>query len=127
MNVLYGSATGLTATGNQLWNQDSPGIDDTAEAIDIFGWALAAGDFDGDGYDDLVIGVPYEDIGAVGNAGAVNVLYGSATGLTATGDQFWHQDITNILGVAEANDYFGWALAAIPGSTHEVYLPLIQR
>ena len=45
-----------------------------------FGAALAAGDFDGDGRDDLAVGVPGESVGAVDDAGAVNVLYGTASG-----------------------------------------------
>ena len=36
-----------------------------------------------DGYDDLAIGVPGESVGDKGNAGAVNVVYGSSEGLTA--------------------------------------------
>ncbi len=92
VNVLYGSGAGLTATGDQLWHQDSPGVLGGAEGGDSFGDALACGDFNGDGFDDLAIGVPLEDIGAIGNAGAVNVLYGSVAGLTASGDQLWHQD-----------------------------------
>jgi hypothetical protein len=43
VHVLYGSPGGLTATGNQLWSQNSPGIAGTAEAGDFFGGALAAG------------------------------------------------------------------------------------
>ncbi|MEL7476799.1 MAG: hypothetical protein AAGJ55_11310, partial [Cyanobacteria bacterium J06555_12] len=37
----------------------------------------------GDGFDDLAIGVSGEDSGNISNSGAVNVLYGSANGLTA--------------------------------------------
>ena len=70
------------------------------------------GDFNDDGYDDLAVGVPYEDVGAIANAGAVNVIYGSPNGLTPAGDQLWHQDSPGILGRAEANDRFGAALAA---------------
>mgnify|MGYP003402244577 CR=1 FL=1 len=38
---------------------------------------------------DLAVGVPGEDLGSpvVGDAGGVNVLYGSSSGLTTTGDQ----------------------------------------
>lgn len=110
VNVLYGSGVGLTATGDQFWTQDSAGILAVADANDTFGRALTAGDFNNDGRADLAIGVPLEDLGATGNVGAVNVLYGSASGLTATGDQFWHQDVTGILGVANAGDQFGRAL-----------------
>jgi FG-GAP repeat len=46
------------------------------------------GDFNGDGFDDLAIGVPGEDVvtaaGTIPTAGAVNVIYGSSSGLSAT-------------------------------------------
>ena len=48
-----------------------------------------------------------EDIGAVVDAGAVSVLYGSGSGLTAAGDQFWHQGMAEVTGKAEAGDIFG--------------------
>ena len=75
---------------------------------------MASGDFDGDGKDDLAIGAPGEDIGAIADAGAANVLYGSAAGLTATGDQLFHQNATGVLGVAEAGDLFGASLGRQP-------------
>ena len=37
-------------------------------------------DFDNDGFVDLAVGAVFEDVGSVGGAGAVNVLYGSAGG-----------------------------------------------
>jgi hypothetical protein len=110
VHVLYGAAaSGLTAAGSQLWSQDSPGIEGVAEASDLFGDALAAGDFNGDGRADLAIGAPGEN-----NArGVVHVLYGAAaSGLSATGSQLWSQDSPGIAGVAEARDFFGNSLAA---------------
>jgi hypothetical protein len=112
VNVIYGTASGLDDAGNEFWHQNTLGIADVAEIEDHFGLTLAAGDFDSDGYDDLAVGVPYENIGSVENAGAVNVIYGSASGLTASGNQFWHQDASGISDWAEARDYFGNALAA---------------
>src|SRR5206468_3948105 len=52
--ALYGSATGLQSTGeggpdDQLWSQDSSGVEDQAESADRFAWALAVADFNGDG------------------------------------------------------------------------------
>jgi hypothetical protein len=111
VNVLYGTAAGLTADGNQFWHQDRPGIKETAEAGDEFGEALAAGDFNNDGFDDLAVGVVGESVG-VEDAGAVNVLYGTDGGLRAKGDQFWHQDSPGIRGRAKPEDHFGCALAA---------------
>ena len=42
-------------------------------------------DFDGDGYADLAVGVAEES----GSSGIVQVIYGSSSGLAATGDQVW--------------------------------------
>jgi hypothetical protein len=112
VNILYGSASGLSSTGARFLNQDSTDIEGAAESNDNFGSSLAAGDFDGDGSDDLAVGVPYEDIEAVDDAGAVNILYGSAKGLSSVDDQIWHQDSPDIEGVAESGDNFGNALAA---------------
>jgi hypothetical protein len=111
VNVVYGSAGGLTATGNQQWRQDS-GIGGVAELGDQFGFALTSGDFNNDSFADLAIGTPFEDVGTVVDAGAINVLYGSAARLTATGNQQWRQGGGGVIGVAEASDFFGAALAA---------------
>ena len=112
VNVIYGGPDGLTALGNQIWHQDSNGIAGGAESFDDFGDALAAADFNNDGFEDLAIGVPREDLGGIEDAGAVNVIYGGPDGLAAPGNQIWHQDSDSIAGQAEEVDRFGDALAA---------------
>nr|CBH36734.1 hypothetical protein containing FG-GAP repeats [uncultured archaeon] len=112
VNVLYGSHDGLSAVGNQFWNQGSPRIADSPEAYDLFGRALAAGDFNGDGFDDLAIGVPGESIGTTKRAGAVNILFGSPDGLTSDNNQLWNQNSSGIAGGSEREDKFGFSLAA---------------
>jgi hypothetical protein len=111
VNVLYGSAGGLSGSGSQLFTQDSAGVVDAAEAGDQFGRAVAVGDFDDDGIDDLTVGVPAEDVGAIVDAGAVNVLKGAAGGLTGSGSQQFTQDSPELPDTAEAGDLFGAALA----------------
>jgi hypothetical protein len=111
VNVIYGSAAGLTSVGNQVWHQNKPGIINTSEPGDQFGHSLSAGDFNGDGFNDLAIGVPFEDLGAVVDTGAVNVIYGSAAGLTSVGNQIWHQNIAGINNLSETGDRFGFSLA----------------
>jgi hypothetical protein len=44
-----------------------------------FGSAIAGGDFNGDGYSDLVVGAPGSNLGAI-NGGAVFVFYGGPSG-----------------------------------------------
>ena len=56
--------------------------DAAAESQDGFGRVVARGDFNGDGYQDLAVGVPFEDVTieltTIRNAGAVAVIYGTA-------------------------------------------------
>jgi FG-GAP repeat len=75
------------------------------------------GDFNGDGFDDLAIGVPDEDViteaGTITDAGAVNVIYGSSSGLSATTlrpDQFLVQGNAGVDDAAEDSDLFGFSL-----------------
>jgi hypothetical protein len=116
VNVLYASAGGLTAAGNQVWSQDSPGVAGVTEPRDLFGSALTAGDFNADGRAELAVGVPGETLGDVPNpiaeAGVVHVLAGSPGGLTGTGSQLWSQDSPGIADQAEGSDRLGNALAA---------------
>ena len=121
INVLYGSADGLTGDSRSFWHQNSnirsTAISDTVEAGDGFGASLTTGDFNGDGYDDLAVGVPGESVGSTPNAGAVDILYGMPGGLLSDSfapliSQFWHQNSSGITETAEDSDNFGFALAA---------------
>src|SRR3954469_8244617 len=78
------------------------------------GQGVARADFNGDGFGDLAVGVPDENVGAaqLANAGAVNVIYGSATGLPDSGNQCLPQVQARAGGDSpEADDRFGSALA----------------
>ncbi len=110
VRVFPGSAFTVDWFAGVRWHQDILGIADNASTGDKFGTALAAADFDGDGYDDLAVGVPFDDYGSGVNAGVVNVIYGGSAGLTASGDQL----LTQGSGATESetNDYFGASLAA---------------
>jgi len=111
VNVIYGTPNGLHPDGNQMWHQDVSGVGGGAEANDRFGVSVAAGDFDGDGRDDLAIGVMWEALGTTAGAGAVQVLWGSpGAGLTASGDQWIDRDSLGMGGAAE-NESFGRVLA----------------
>jgi len=113
IQVRFGTAAGVNLNGG--FYRTETAIGGASEVGDSFGYALAAGDFDGDGHDDLVIGIPGEDFGAGGtisNCGQANVLYGDDAGFDFGRTQFWAQD--NILGAgtSEAFDLFGQAMAA---------------
>jgi len=107
VQVLYATAQGLQPTDDQRWYQDLAGIDGAGETGDSFGRSVAVGDFDADGYVDLVIGVPGEDLSGVTNGGVLHVVYGTAAGLKAAGSQFMHQGIGGMSGSLETGDAFG--------------------
>ncbi len=94
------------------FTQDTPGVPGANEPSDQFGAALAAGDFTDDGFDDLAIAAPTEDIGGVEFAGAVTILKGSPAGITASGSQSWHQGSPGVPGSNELGDAFGSSLRA---------------
>jgi hypothetical protein len=123
--IVYGSPAGLSATyiPDQLWTQNSANVEGTAEFDDGFGFSLARGDFNSDGFDDLVIGVPREDIPADDggeDAGVINIIYGSTNGLsvmqssdgTGRSDQMWSQNHIGVNQDAETLANFGSALAS---------------
>ncbi|HEV3399944.1 MAG TPA: FG-GAP repeat protein, partial [Actinomycetes bacterium] len=102
VNLLYGSETGLG--GGPLFTQSNP------ESADGFGTSLAAADFNGDGFFDLAVGAPGENVGALVDAGAVTVLFGGSGGITTAGSlTFWQGN--GAAGTAESRDEFGFSVA----------------
>ncbi|MFF8942487.1 FG-GAP and VCBS repeat-containing protein [Streptomyces sp. NPDC014864] len=110
LTVTYGASGGLSSRTPVRITQDTAGVPGSAEKGDAFGWSLAAGDTNGDGYPDIAVGVADEDLGAKRGAGAVVVLRGSATGLTGTGAKSFSQDTSGVPGTAESQDFFGDAV-----------------
>ncbi|NYV73365.1 FG-GAP and VCBS repeat-containing protein [Streptomyces sp. UH6] len=112
--VQYGGSAGPD-TGRALvtLTQDTPGIPGTFESGDYFGHSVAAGDVNGDGYADLAVGTPGEDIGTVHNGGAVTVLLGGARGLSGTGARVYDQDTSGVAGAVEAKDAFGRTVSLV--------------
>lgn len=111
VTVIDGSEHGLGGKTDRLFTQNTSGIDGDAERLDHFGAALAAGDFDGDGYDDLAISAPNEQLRDKKDAGNVTVVYGSNDGLRGAGSLQLSQATKGLLGDAESGDRFGNALA----------------
>lgn len=109
--IIPGSSAGLVVDSASHFNQSSPGIPGEPENYDWLGSALAAGDINGDGRDDLAMGAYNESIGNKAAAGVVVVIFGSPTGLTSAGAQDIYQDQAAVPGASERNDQFGYTVA----------------
>ena len=112
VHIFYGSPRGIRVSNDVRIHQNSPGIDDTREAGDGFGSALAAGDFDRDGRDDLAIGVPGEAVDGHLMAGAVHIVPGGANGLRPGASSFITQASGDLPSEPGPDELFGASLTA---------------
>ncbi len=114
VQVFEGGSNGIDLQNTSvIWSQagDIIGI---VEANDRFGSTLTTGDFNSDFVDDLVVGVPTEDLNnsGVNDAGSINIIYGDLFGLSSVNNQSIHQNFAGVNGTAENSDRFGDALAS---------------
>jgi D-alanyl-D-alanine carboxypeptidase len=102
--VFHGGPSGVQVLADTFFTQGA--ADEPIESGDEFGAALVAGDFNGDGRDDLAVGSPGEDF----DAGAIFQFPGSADGITRIGAGIFKQ--ADLGGANTTGDRFGHALAA---------------
>ena len=96
VSVHYGSSEGLYTIANLTWNGN--------DSSDMMGYGLAAGDYNGDGFDDLAVGSP----GANTNDGLVQFAFGSQSGLSST--------LIEVLGISNPeiiDDKYGYCLETV--------------
>ena len=107
--MLYGSPSGITASGAQSFTSTTLGV-----SVNGLGWSLAVADLNGDGTDDLAAGAPGTEVNSHQAAGAVVVLYGDEDGLapSAVPAPLLTADSAGIPGNAEEFQRFGYALTA---------------
>ena len=107
--VYYGSATGLSPSQNKVVMSN--------QSASNFGWSVAtAGDVDGDGYSEVIVGAPDYDNGQE-NEGAVFVYRGSAAGLDTT--LKWTAELD------QANAVFGTSVATAGDVNGDGYADVI--
>ena len=143
VQIFFGAAGGLSAVGSQRLEELDAGQPEHICPLAGFGWALAAGDFDGDPFADLAIGAPWacENNGtALVDGGAVFVAHGGDTGLLPFSGYRISQDSIFIFEEVESGDRFAWTLATgdfdadsfddlaigVPGEGHHGALEIIM-
>jgi len=107
--IQFGVVGGLPS-GRAYIYFGGPGMDNTADVIltgaahgDYFGNSVSsAGDVNGDGYDDVIVGAPYNDAGG-SNAGSAYIFYGGISMNNVA-------DVT--LTGANVDDYFGSSVSS---------------
>ncbi|MET8101341.1 FG-GAP-like repeat-containing protein [Streptomyces sp. NPDC005236] len=114
VGVVRGTAGGFAARAT-LIGQNTPGVPGTGESGDRFGTDVSVGDVTGDGYADVVAGVPGEDYAGRTDAGTFAVLRGSRTGLSGSAVQVFGQNTARVPGTAENGDAFGGRTAVVGG------------
>jgi hypothetical protein len=107
VQIFRATSAGIITQGKQFWTQRSVGIQDEPQPGERFGSALASADFNGDGIDDLAVGVPSQDLTYI-DQGAVHVIYGTFAGLSSQRSQF----LTNAEGAEFVRATMGTSLAA---------------
>ncbi|MGW3313993.1 FG-GAP repeat protein [Streptomyces fungicidicus] len=103
--VWRGGSTG--PGGVTRLNQNTTGVTGAMESGDRFGARISVGDVNADGYPDLAVAAPGEDIGGHADAGALHILRGGPSGLTGAKSQFFDRNTTGVPGGLEANESFG--------------------
>lgn len=115
VTMVPGTATGFTTTGMTVIHQDTTGVPGGDESGDAFGTSVSTGDYNADGYADVLTGAPGEDLARDGvnraNAGTVTLVKGTSAGLTGSGSVSVSQDTTGVPGATETNDKLGSAVS----------------
>ncbi|MEU5515172.1 FG-GAP and VCBS repeat-containing protein [Streptomyces griseoaurantiacus] len=105
VTLWYGSSSGPSTSARIT--QSTSDVAGTPEPDDSFGASVSAGDVDGDGYQDLAVGVYGEAIGDVAYAGGVHLLRGGSSGVTGKKSQWFARNTAGVPGAVEGDDSFG--------------------
>jgi hypothetical protein len=115
---LYNAGAAFVYLGSQISLSIAPGwYADSGQVNARFGYAAAtAGDVDGDGFDDIIVGAPWYDSGQV-DAGAAFVYRGSAGGLEKKATWWWSP--------GQGGAHFGFTVATAGKVNNDDYAEIV--
>ncbi|MFC9179198.1 FG-GAP and VCBS repeat-containing protein [Streptomyces globisporus] len=115
--VALGGPQGQNTSVKPKWiTQATAGVPGADEKGDAMGASAAVGDLDGDGYGEVVVGLPGEDVGTAKDAGGVLVFKGRASGITGADTKVIGQSTADVPGVDEQGDAFGGEVHVVAGA-----------
>lgn len=112
--VFPGSRAGLAPARSRLFSRATvgvPGLPVADERWCLHG--LASGDFNRDGFDEIVVSSTQSRVGGFDDAGSFTVLPGSSTGVRGTGARSISQNSVGVPGAPEADGHFGGSGVAV--------------
>ena len=116
INIIYGTQNGLYAgSRDRLITQNTKGVAEFNQKGDEFGFSLALGDLNNDGYLDLLVGAPGESINGLQGAGATHIFYGTSAGIQTKGNELLHAGLDIFTGTSESDARFGESVLTIEG------------
>lgn len=109
VTILLGSRKGLSpaGVGGTRYTQDTPGIPGTGEPGDRFGESVTAQRLQDTSQASLVIGVPFEDVNTLTDAGAVTQLGIAPTGPDTSRSRSITADTPGVRGTAGRQEHLG--------------------
>jgi Domain of unknown function (DUF1929)/FG-GAP repeat len=111
VTVLYGDSSTIGGGSVDTLAQGAGSVGDNPSTSDQFGVSLAAADIDNDGYTDLLVGTPLEDVGSQTDSGMAQVIWGSSGGL-GKGKASSNLTQTSFGRTVTAGDQLGYAVDA---------------
>ena len=113
VTIVFGRATGLKSESSKRLRQGGGGLPGNPEGGDSFGAAVAIGDQNGDGFGDLLIGIPGENLAGVANGGSARLVKGKSGGVKPGKGASHNQAKSGFDENVEPGDRFGSAVILV--------------
>ena len=127
--LIFGKAAGYSASmnlENMVWNGEDGIIVNGITTSDYSGHSVSgAGDVNGDGYDDFLIGAYYYDAEGISNAGGTYLIYGKADGYTDINLSDLDGSNGFLINGIDSSDYSGYSVSSAGDINNDGFADLL--